>query len=290
MSPVLWPDFTRAELYEAILDFQSRDRRFGRVSRLMAPWTPICVRRVGVRRRRDSAGACHRVVRRHAARGAARASPARSARGSSSASRSTAAAAARAHSASRRALRAIAPRRLRRDRAPTLARLVAVLWPLRARRSGSSRAHLALVSRAAGRAAARRGRRVTVLGVAYTACFPRSCSRSGTRIIGTELGRRLARVLSARPHVGLRHRGYVRRAGVRRPEAHADGEPGKDRVGAIGRRGRRRSRWRRSSPLAVFPRVGHDVPLGRSSSSPRCSASSVQIGDLVESLLKREAA
>ncbi len=32
MSPVLWPDFSRHELYEAILDFQSRDRRFGRVS------------------------------------------------------------------------------------------------------------------------------------------------------------------------------------------------------------------------------------------------------------------
>ncbi|MBX9929331.1 MAG: di-trans,poly-cis-decaprenylcistransferase [Gemmatimonadaceae bacterium] len=32
ISPVLWPDFTRADLYTAILDFQSRDRRFGRVS------------------------------------------------------------------------------------------------------------------------------------------------------------------------------------------------------------------------------------------------------------------
>lgn len=31
ISPVLWPDFARATLYEAILDFQSRDRRFGRV-------------------------------------------------------------------------------------------------------------------------------------------------------------------------------------------------------------------------------------------------------------------
>ena len=31
MSPVLWPDFSRRDLYEAILDFQSRDRRFGRV-------------------------------------------------------------------------------------------------------------------------------------------------------------------------------------------------------------------------------------------------------------------
>ena len=31
MSPVLWPDFTRRHLYEAILAFQARDRRFGRV-------------------------------------------------------------------------------------------------------------------------------------------------------------------------------------------------------------------------------------------------------------------
>ena len=32
ISPVLWPDFSRRELYEAILDYQNRDRRFGRVS------------------------------------------------------------------------------------------------------------------------------------------------------------------------------------------------------------------------------------------------------------------
>ena len=32
ISPVLWPDFTRVNLYEAILDYQTRDRRFGRVS------------------------------------------------------------------------------------------------------------------------------------------------------------------------------------------------------------------------------------------------------------------
>ncbi len=32
ISPVLWPDFGRRELFEAILDFQQRDRRFGRVS------------------------------------------------------------------------------------------------------------------------------------------------------------------------------------------------------------------------------------------------------------------
>ncbi len=31
ISPVLWPDFGRRELAAAVLDFQSRDRRFGRV-------------------------------------------------------------------------------------------------------------------------------------------------------------------------------------------------------------------------------------------------------------------
>jgi undecaprenyl diphosphate synthase len=31
ISSVLWPDFSRRELYGAILDFQNRDRRFGRV-------------------------------------------------------------------------------------------------------------------------------------------------------------------------------------------------------------------------------------------------------------------
>jgi undecaprenyl diphosphate synthase len=32
ISPVLWPDFSRRDLFQAILDFQNRDRRFGRVS------------------------------------------------------------------------------------------------------------------------------------------------------------------------------------------------------------------------------------------------------------------
>ena len=31
LTPVLWPDFTRHHLFEAILEFQRRDRRFGRV-------------------------------------------------------------------------------------------------------------------------------------------------------------------------------------------------------------------------------------------------------------------
>ena len=32
ISPVLWPDFGRRELYEAIAEYQSRERRFGQVS------------------------------------------------------------------------------------------------------------------------------------------------------------------------------------------------------------------------------------------------------------------
>ena len=32
ISPVLWPDFSQRELYEAILAYQGRERRFGRVS------------------------------------------------------------------------------------------------------------------------------------------------------------------------------------------------------------------------------------------------------------------
>lgn len=33
ISSALWPDFDRAALYEAILDFQRRDRRFGKVAK-----------------------------------------------------------------------------------------------------------------------------------------------------------------------------------------------------------------------------------------------------------------
>ena len=32
ITPVLWPDFGRHELYEAVVDYQSRERRFGQVS------------------------------------------------------------------------------------------------------------------------------------------------------------------------------------------------------------------------------------------------------------------
>ena len=32
ITPVLWPDFTRQHLYQAIIDYQGRERRFGRVT------------------------------------------------------------------------------------------------------------------------------------------------------------------------------------------------------------------------------------------------------------------
>jgi undecaprenyl diphosphate synthase len=32
VTPVLWPDFGRGDLFEAILDYQGRERRFGRVT------------------------------------------------------------------------------------------------------------------------------------------------------------------------------------------------------------------------------------------------------------------
>ncbi len=32
ITPVLWPDFDRAQLFEAVADYQRRERRFGRVS------------------------------------------------------------------------------------------------------------------------------------------------------------------------------------------------------------------------------------------------------------------
>jgi undecaprenyl diphosphate synthase len=32
ITPVLWPDFTRQDLYRAVLDYQKRERRFGRVT------------------------------------------------------------------------------------------------------------------------------------------------------------------------------------------------------------------------------------------------------------------
>ena len=32
VTPVLWPDFTRGDLYEAIIEYQRRERRFGKVT------------------------------------------------------------------------------------------------------------------------------------------------------------------------------------------------------------------------------------------------------------------
>lgn len=32
LTPTYWPDFGRQELYEALVDFSSRDRRFGKLS------------------------------------------------------------------------------------------------------------------------------------------------------------------------------------------------------------------------------------------------------------------
>jgi undecaprenyl diphosphate synthase len=31
-TPVLWPDFTKEDLYEAIIEYQKRERRFGKTS------------------------------------------------------------------------------------------------------------------------------------------------------------------------------------------------------------------------------------------------------------------
>jgi len=32
ITPVLWPDVTRRDLFQAILDYQGRERRFGKVT------------------------------------------------------------------------------------------------------------------------------------------------------------------------------------------------------------------------------------------------------------------
>ena len=36
VTPTLWPDFRRADLVEALLDFQRRERRFGQTSQQLA--------------------------------------------------------------------------------------------------------------------------------------------------------------------------------------------------------------------------------------------------------------
>ena len=37
LDNVLWPDFRREHLYEAIYDYQTRERRFGKTSEQVAP-------------------------------------------------------------------------------------------------------------------------------------------------------------------------------------------------------------------------------------------------------------
>ncbi len=32
ITPVLWPDFTREDLLEAVAEYQRRERRFGRIA------------------------------------------------------------------------------------------------------------------------------------------------------------------------------------------------------------------------------------------------------------------
>ena len=36
-TPIFWPDFRKANLYEAIIDFQNRERRFGKISEQVTP-------------------------------------------------------------------------------------------------------------------------------------------------------------------------------------------------------------------------------------------------------------
>lgn len=36
-TDVLWPDFDREELYKAIIDYQNRERRFGKTSEQLVP-------------------------------------------------------------------------------------------------------------------------------------------------------------------------------------------------------------------------------------------------------------
>lgn len=37
ISPILWPDFRKEHLYEAIIDYQKRERRFGKTSEQVKP-------------------------------------------------------------------------------------------------------------------------------------------------------------------------------------------------------------------------------------------------------------
>jgi undecaprenyl diphosphate synthase len=41
-TPILWPDFRKENFFEAILDFQKRERRFGKTSdQLINETTPV---------------------------------------------------------------------------------------------------------------------------------------------------------------------------------------------------------------------------------------------------------
>ena len=40
-TPVMWPDFTKADLAAAIADFQRRERRFGLTTEQLAPGSPV---------------------------------------------------------------------------------------------------------------------------------------------------------------------------------------------------------------------------------------------------------
>jgi undecaprenyl diphosphate synthase len=36
-TPVLWPDFRKQHFFEAIIDYQNRERRFGKISEQLHP-------------------------------------------------------------------------------------------------------------------------------------------------------------------------------------------------------------------------------------------------------------
>ena len=74
----------------------------------------------------------------------------------------------------------------------------------------------------------------------------------------------------------------------RRAQARADGQPGEDPVGEHRRRGRRARGGSALRPL-VFPRVGVTAALGSSLVIAARARVVGQVGDLAESLFKREA-
>ena len=131
---------------------------------------------------------------------------------------------------------------------------------------------------------------VTVLAVAYAGALPAfllAIRHHGHR--APELGRRVAGLLSAGGHLGVRHGRDVRRPGDRRaPKLAPTVSPGKTRSGSIaGVVG-----GLVVAPLfaaGVFPRVGLDVPLWQLLVIAAVLGVIGQVGDLAESLFKREA-